>query len=213
MEEPTKERSRWNLQSRPLSAYRPIVVTANTVPTMFRHWQMAGTSLYKRCHSFLTVFDHFATNLHISPRRRAWWDGSPKHNTGGCMKKATGRRVLVVDDDPDTTNSFVDVLTLLGHEARGAYDGPNALILVAQFDPEIVLLDIAMPGMDGYELAEHIRDQQVHKPVVIIAVTGWGRKADVDRSLAVGSTTTWSSQYTTTFWSRCLHGARAIFQV
>ena len=69
------------------------------------------------------------------------------------------------------------------------------------------------PGMDGYELAEHIRDQQVHKPVVIIAVSGWGRKADVDRSLAVGSTTTWSSQYTTTFWSRCLHGARAIFQV
>ena len=102
------------------------------------------------------------------------------------MEKATGRRVLVVDDDPDTTNSFVDVLTLLGHEARGAYDGPNALILVAQFDPEIVLLDIAMPGMDGYELAEHIRDQQVHKPVVIVAVSGWGRKADVDRSLAVG---------------------------
>ena len=102
------------------------------------------------------------------------------------MEKANGRRILVVDDCPDTTNTFIDLLDSLGYEVRGAYDGPNALIVAAEFDPEIVLLDLAMPGMDGYELAEHIRDQQVHKPVVIIAVSGWGRKADVDRSLAVG---------------------------
>jgi len=96
------------------------------------------------------------------------------------------RRVLVVDDNRDAADSLALLLELLGAEVRVAYDGPEALDALATYDPSVVLLDIGMPGMDGYEVARRIRQQRASPDVTLIALTGWGQEADRHRSRTVG---------------------------
>jgi CheY-like chemotaxis protein len=81
-------------------------------------------------------------------------------------------RVLVVDDCPETAASFCALLGVLGHEARAANDGPTALALAAEFRPDAALVDIVMPGMDGYELARRLRAVPGLKDALLIAVSG-----------------------------------------
>jgi PAS domain S-box-containing protein len=89
------------------------------------------------------------------------------------------RRVLVVDDNVDAADLLSDALEQLGYETRTAYNGPSALDVAATFDPDIALLDIGLPAMDGYELARRLRGcQPSGKPLRLIAVTGYGRDSD-----------------------------------
>jgi two-component system, chemotaxis family, CheB/CheR fusion protein len=81
-------------------------------------------------------------------------------------------RVLVVDDCPETASSFCELLRLLGHEARAVNDGPSALALAAGFRPEAALVDIVMPGMDGYEVAHHLRAVPGLEHALLIAISG-----------------------------------------
>jgi CheY-like chemotaxis protein len=90
-------------------------------------------------------------------------------------------RVLVVDDDEDTVNSFATLLGILGHDVRTARNGQTAVGEALAFRPEFILLDLALPGMDGYEVACQIRKQGLHD-TVIIAVSGHGREEDFRRS-------------------------------
>src|SRR6187551_2267400 len=83
-------------------------------------------------------------------------------------------RVLCVDDNQDATDSAVDFLRLVGFDAMACYDGPHALAAAREFAPDICLLDLNMPGMDGDELAGRLRDQAVDRPVLFIAVTARG---------------------------------------
>ena len=94
------------------------------------------------------------------------------------------RRVLVVDDNADLAESIADLLSAQGHTVVIAADGPAALQLAGTFHPEIALLDIGLPGMDGYELARELRRQ--NDPVRLIALTGYGQDADRVRALAAG---------------------------
>jgi CheY-like chemotaxis protein len=87
-------------------------------------------------------------------------------------------RVLVVDDLPDTVNSLVLLLDYHLFEVRGAQDGPSALEVAGAFRPDVVLLDIGMPGMDGYEVARRLKEGGGEVPVVI-AVSAY--KPDPDR--------------------------------
>lgn len=80
-------------------------------------------------------------------------------------------RVLYVDDYPDLADSAVLVLSLLGVEARAAYDGPTALTVAAEFLPDVCFLDLYMPGMDGDELAEQLVAQAGARPLLLVAVT------------------------------------------
>jgi signal transduction histidine kinase/DNA-binding response OmpR family regulator len=89
-------------------------------------------------------------------------------------------RVVVVDDNVDGVESLADLIGLLGHEVRVAHDGPAGIAAVAAFDPDIVLLDIGLPGMDGYEVARHLRGSDAR--AVLVAVSGYGR--DEDRAMA-----------------------------
>ena len=88
------------------------------------------------------------------------------------------RRILVVDDNRDAADSLGLLLEVLGAEVRVARDGPEALEAYSAYEPAVVLLDIGMPGMDGYEVARRIRAQSPGPRPTIVALTGWGQEED-----------------------------------
>jgi CheY-like chemotaxis protein len=88
------------------------------------------------------------------------------------------RRILVVDDNRDAADSLSMVLKFLGADVRVARDGPEALEAFEAYYPSVVLLDIGMPGMDGYEVARRIRAQSPGPRPTIVALTGWGQEND-----------------------------------
>jgi PAS domain S-box-containing protein len=92
------------------------------------------------------------------------------------------RRLLVVDDNVDAAESLALMLRLSGHEVRTAHDGATAIHLAADFLPQFVLLDIGMPGMDGYETGRRIRQVHGLENVALIALTGWGQEEDRTRT-------------------------------
>ncbi len=103
------------------------------------------------------------------------------------MLKPACRRILVVDDNIDAARSLAKVLTLLhGQNVEVAHDGPSALETAEAFRPQIVLLDIGLPGMSGHEVAEQLRRRPWFEEVLLVAVSGWGQEKDRAASLAAG---------------------------
>lgn len=95
-------------------------------------------------------------------------------------------RVLVVEDHADTADSMAVLLSLYGHEVRVARDGPAALGMARAFSPDVVLLDIGLPGMDGWRVAEQLRQHPAAQRPLLIALTGHGQEADRRRSQEAG---------------------------
>jgi PAS domain S-box-containing protein len=95
-------------------------------------------------------------------------------------------RVLVVDDNRDAADSLSLLLEVMGHPVRTAHDGPSALAAAREFRPELVLLDIGMPGMDGLAVAGRLRAMPESAEAVVVAVTGWGQEADRRRTREAG---------------------------
>jgi CheY-like chemotaxis protein len=100
--------------------------------------------------------------------------------------KAPPRRVLIVDDNEDAANSLAMVLQLSGHETASVYTAADALEHAAVFKPDVVLLDIGLPGMDGYEVAQRLRELPGLRGVKLVAVTGYGRSDDRLRARDAG---------------------------
>src|SRR5262249_13063456 len=98
----------------------------------------------------------------------------------------TSRRILVVDDNEDGAESIAMLLRLKGHEVRVAFDGEKALCAFGDFAPQVVLLDIGMPGMTGYEVARRLRDVSAPAGVLLVALTGYGQDEDRRRALEAG---------------------------
>ena len=97
----------------------------------------------------------------------------------------------------DAAESLAMLLArLYGQEVRVAHDGPAALAVAEEFRPEVVLLDIGMPGMDGYEVARRLRGRPEFEGTLLVALTGWGQEADGGGPGRRASTTTWSSRWT-----------------
>ena len=96
------------------------------------------------------------------------------------------RRVLVADDNRDAGETLAMLLRLDGHEVHVAHDGLQALELFGQVHPDVVILDIGMPGLSGHDVARRIRERGGERAVTLIAVTGWGQKADKDRAIESG---------------------------
>jgi DNA-binding response OmpR family regulator len=94
-------------------------------------------------------------------------------------------RIIVVDDNPDTSNSLGLLLSMLGADVRVLYDGQSALALFDAFRPTVVILDIGMPMMDGFEVARQIRERVNHHGVTLIAISGWGSEQDKKRAREV----------------------------
>jgi signal transduction histidine kinase len=103
-------------------------------------------------------------------------------------RDATGvsRRILVVDDNEDAANTLAMILKLEGHDVDTAYSGAEALGKLDGFRPGVVLLDIGLPGIDGFEVAARIRAQRRHADTRLVAITGYGQDADRARTLAAG---------------------------
>jgi CheY-like chemotaxis protein len=97
----------------------------------------------------------------------------------------TALRVLVVDDNADAADSLAMLLRIMGHETRTAYGGPEALDVVREFGPDLVFLDIGMPHMNGYEVAQRLLESGTDPPV-LAALTGWGQEADRQRARDAG---------------------------
>jgi PAS domain S-box-containing protein len=95
-------------------------------------------------------------------------------------------RVLVADDNTDAAASLSTILKMSGHDVRTAYDGEEALHIAAAFHPNVALLDIGMPHLDGYEVCRQLRRQAFGRDMLIIALTGWGQAEDKQRSREAG---------------------------
>jgi CheY-like chemotaxis protein/two-component sensor histidine kinase len=95
-------------------------------------------------------------------------------------------RILVVDDNQDSADSLAILLRSMGNEVRTAYDGFDGVCLAAEFQPDIVLLDIGLPTMNGYQAARQIREQPSGQDRTLIALTGWGQNEDRRRSNEAG---------------------------
>ena len=91
-----------------------------------------------------------------------------------------------MDDDVDATEMLAHALRAAGHEVREEHDGTAALVAAAQFQPDVVLLDLGLPGMDGIEVARRMRSYPQLGEVRIVALTGFGQKSAQSRSAAVG---------------------------
>ena len=95
-------------------------------------------------------------------------------------------KILVVDDNHDSALSLAMMLSIMGHDTRTAHDGESAVEVAESFQPEVILLDIGLPKLNGYEVAQRIRQQAWGASMYLIAVTGWGQDEDRQRSSEVG---------------------------
>lgn len=107
-------------------------------------------------------------------------------NITDACPTAPRRKVLVVDDNVDAANSLAMLLAAAGHDARAAYNGPEALDHVAASPPEVVFLDIGLPGMDGFEVARRLRSGAKSPPLLLVALTGYGQPEDRESTRRAG---------------------------
>jgi len=98
------------------------------------------------------------------------------------------KRVLIVDDNEDATSMISALLKQSGHDTRVASNGPHALEIAHEFEPNIVFLDIGLPGLDGFQVARRLRKIPACERIPIVAVTGYSRESDRQRAFRSGFT-------------------------
>jgi signal transduction histidine kinase len=113
-------------------------------------------------------------------------DNATRPNPRGEASVERRLRVLVIDDNIDMARALASLLTLLDHQAWTAHDGPSGLEAARIHRPQVVLLDIGLPGMDGYQVAERLRREEFGKSIRLVAVTGYGQEEDRERALSAG---------------------------
>ena len=114
---------------------------------------------------------------------------SPGGAERGDGRPTSGRpalRILVVDDLADAADSLALLLRHLGHEVRTAYSGPAAISAAEEFHPQVVLLDIGLPVLDGYQVAVRLRQMPGLQRACLIAISGYGQQADVEHAYKSG---------------------------
>ncbi len=111
-------------------------------------------------------------------------DNDPAPGTLGT--RAAPRRILVVDDNCDSANSLAQLLNMSGHQTEVAHDGPAAIEAAGRFQPDIVLLDIGLPGLSGYDVCRAIRREAWGRRAVLVALTGWGQQEDRQKTHEAG---------------------------
>jgi two-component system CheB/CheR fusion protein len=95
-------------------------------------------------------------------------------------------KVLIVDDNADAADSLATLFRLAGYQVQVAYDGLSGVTMATAFEPGVVLLDIGLPGLDGYAVARRLRDQDATRNSLLIAVSGYGQARDEARSAQAG---------------------------
>lgn len=95
-------------------------------------------------------------------------------------------RILVVDDNRDAADALTRLISGFGCEVKAVYDGLQAVEVAAEFNPDMALIDIGMPGLNGYETVAQIRQQRANVHVILVAVTGWASEEDKRRAYEAG---------------------------
>lgn len=113
-------------------------------------------------------------------------NSSAPDNTARNARAICILRILVVDDLADAANSLARLLRHMGHELATAYDGPAALRKAETFCPQVVFLDIGLPGLDGYEVAKRLRENAITQSACLIALSGYGQESDVAQARLAG---------------------------
>ncbi|CAN5479398.1 hypothetical protein BH11PLA2_BH11PLA2_47680 [soil metagenome] len=113
-------------------------------------------------------------------------ENTPDDATGDKTTTAPRRRILVVDDNRDGAESLAQLLSIMGNETLIAHDGVQAVEGAASFRPDVILMDIGMPKLNGYEACRRIREKAWGKNIVIVACTGWGQEDDKQKSQEAG---------------------------
>jgi signal transduction histidine kinase len=122
----------------------------------------------------------------VNNDRRGGSVDPPAADRGAALPPVRPRRILVADDNADAADSLSLLLQMAGHDTRVACDGAEALAIAREFQPDTMVLDIAMPGLDGLELARLVRAEAWGAPVLLIAASGWGQTVDQQRSREAG---------------------------
>ena len=112
--------------------------------------------------------------------------GSPRRTLMPQDVETRRATILVVDDNVDAAESLAMLLRMEGHDVRVAHDGPAALAAVEADRPDLVFLDIGMPVMNGYDVAQRLRQRPGLENLVLVAMTGWGQEEDRRRSQEAG---------------------------
>ena len=119
----------------------------------------------------------------LQPARKAADRPKPSEKSAAI---AGSRRVLVVDDNVDAAEMLAALLNLYGHQVCTAHDGPDALRMAREHLPDVILLDIGLPGLNGYQVASQLRTEPEFAETLLIAVTGFGQAQDQERSRQAG---------------------------
>ena len=127
----------------------------------------------------------FIVSLPLAQRDAAVVQSEPAMENRKPENKA-GHRVLVVDDSEDSADSLALMLSLSGHETRTAYDGEAAIETASSFLPDVILMDVGMPGVTGIDACRRIRATPWGKEIYVLALTGWGQDADRQRTSEAG---------------------------
>ncbi|HEV7800103.1 MAG TPA: response regulator [Burkholderiales bacterium] len=150
--------------------------------------QMHGGSVEARSEG-LGCGSHFIVRLPLLSSDEFMMTVAPTRDTAapaGDSSPDPVLRILVVDDNQDSASSMTLLLELQGHEVKVAHGGQAALNIADEFRPDVILLDIGMPGMNGYEVARKLRAQDAYADTLLIAVTGYGRASDVEQTASAG---------------------------
>ena len=128
----------------------------------------------------------FAVRLPLIEAATAGTQPRTTDDATSAEPRISGHRVLIVDDNVDGAESLAKLLQICGHETRTAHSGPEALNAAVPFRPEVVFLDIGLPGMNGYEVAKRLRGEPSLRGTVLVALTGWGSEDNKRQSGEAG---------------------------
>jgi CheY-like chemotaxis protein len=134
-------------------------------------------------HSALEQGSEFVVRLPIATSSS---DTTPAIPVSTSVPVAGFMRILVVDDNVDTAESMTMLVEMLGHTVKTEHDGHSALRTAFEFRPDVVLLDIGLPGLNGYEVASRIRQQPSLNNTLLVAITGYGHESDRQIALKAG---------------------------
>ncbi len=147
--------------------------------------EQAGKTIERQTEHLTLLADHLSELAGVpKPRQRKLvheWQPARER-----VDEIRPRRILIVDDNRDAADSTGTLLVLWGHQVRVAYDGPSAVAIARDYRPDVCLLDLGMPGMSGYQLAEHLRREPELRQARLVAMTGFDSEADRQQSRAAG---------------------------